>query len=296
MNFSERLDESIKLFEGETQKIVKVNELMRNIGNLLKVIDSEKKHLENTTQELYAAKSEISKSNTLLSNFTRNEEENRNKLIEDVRNYVQEGLNNIVKELSAPLYITKDELINSSRVLSDFTRNEEDNRKKLIEDIHNYVQEELGSTIKELSFPLYITKNELDNSAKQIVQFIEIYNKSREELLSSLESILIKYNSKYIEVYNNVTDTIFNRLSFSQNEIEAKIVNQFKEVYNRQDSMLSAVKSIKDDYGKIDSCVANVYNDIMKIKKDMSKQNIINMYFIILMISNIISWIILWYK
>ena len=175
MDYSKRLEQSLKNFETETDKLPKINDLVREIGELTECFLKE-----------------------------------------------GEDFQNAVKRLSELRDVVEKDCV----ILSEFANNEETARQKLIADVHGTVTEDVAQIIAELSKPLAATNEELQKTCREIDSFIAMHNKSQEKFLADTENILIRYNTKNLETYNNLLAALSSKIDLAKSAIENSLATQ----------------------------------------------------------------------
>lgn len=111
-------------------------------------------------------------------------------------------------------------------VLSKFAGAEATARQKLLTDVHEKMTEDAQKIIDDLSEPLNATNAELQKTCKEIEDFIALHKKSQEKFLSDTENLLIKYNTKNLETYNNLLASLSNKITLATGTLEKLLANQ----------------------------------------------------------------------
>ena len=120
MDYLKRLDQSVKNFEQEADKLSKINELIQNTSSLINEVSVEKSTLEKSTIKLVELQKKIMEDCKTLSNFVDNEGSERKKLISDVHETILKDSSQILNDLSKPLHVVKTDLVKNCEQLNKF--------------------------------------------------------------------------------------------------------------------------------------------------------------------------------
>ena len=226
------------------------------IADLSEPLASVKSALTDTVQKLDAFATTHNKSQekflsdekNLLDTFTANETVARQKLLADIHNTVAKDAQKIIADLSEPLTSVKSALTDTAQkldafatahkksqekfladeknLLDTFAANETVARQKLLEDVHEKIITDSRQIINEIAEPLNATNAELQKNCKEIGDFIALHKKSQEKFLSDTEDLLIKYNTKNLETYNNLLASLSNKIDLAKSALEKLLANQ----------------------------------------------------------------------
>lgn len=169
MDYSKRLEDSVKNFEAETSKLAKINRLIQDTATLIDAINKEKATLEKAVAQISSMRAQIAA---------------------------------------------------NCQTLAEFAANEESARTKLLAAVHENILADSKVIIEKLSAPLNDASNQLAENGEQLNRLIETHQKSQEIFLANLETILIKYNTKNLEVYNTITGTLSNKIDVARDNAE----------------------------------------------------------------------------
>lgn len=175
MGYSEKLEQSMKNFDREVDKLTKINDLVKEIDGLTEVFLEESKNFQDSVKRLTELKAGVEKDCALLSKFTTNETAARQKLLADVHEKI---------------------IMDSRQIIND------------------------------IADPLNVTNAELQKTCKEIDGFITLHKKSQEKFLSDTENLLVKYNTKNLETYNNLLASLSNKIDIAKGAVENLLANQ----------------------------------------------------------------------
>ena len=248
MGYSEKLEQSMKNFDREVDKLTKINDLVKEIDGLTEVFLEESKNFQDSVKRLTELKAGVEKDCALLSKFTANETTARQKLLADVHDTVTEdaqkiidglsellgsvetALNETVKNLDALTVAHKKSqekfLSNTKNLFDAFATNETMARQKLLADVHEKIITDSRQIINDIVAPLNVTNAELQKTCKEIDGFITLHKKSQEKFLSDTENLLVKYNTKNLETYNNLLASLSNKIDIAKGAVENLLANQ----------------------------------------------------------------------
>ncbi|MBQ9496422.1 MAG: hypothetical protein IJR52_02470 [Selenomonadaceae bacterium] len=248
MGYSEKLEQSMKNFDREVDKLTKINDLVKEIDGLTEIFLEESKDFQDSVKRLTELKAGVEKDCALLSKFTANETAARQKLLADVHNTVTEdaqkiidgltellgsvesALNETVKNLDALTAAHKNSqgkfLSDTENLLDTFTDTETAARQKLLADVHENIITDARQIINDISEPLNVTNAKLNETCKEIDGFITLHKKSQEKFLSDTENLLVKYNTKNLETYNNLLTALSNKIDIAKGSVEKILANQ----------------------------------------------------------------------
>lgn len=248
MGYSEKLEQSMKNFDREVDKLTKINDLIKEIDGLTELFLEESKDFQGSVKQLSEFKSGVEKNCALLSKFTAGEEAARQKLLADVHDTVTEDAQKVIDELAttfSSLKSTLGETIQKLDALTDahknsqekfltetknlldtFTDTETAARQKLLADVHEKIITDSRQIINDIVAPLNVTNAELQKTCKEIEGFITLHKKSQEKFLSDTETLLVKYNTKNLETYNNLLASLSNKIDIAKGSVENLLANQ----------------------------------------------------------------------
>ena len=175
MGYSEKLEQSMKNFDREVDKLSKINDLVKEIDGLTELFLEESKDFQGSVKRLSELKAGIEK---------------------------------------------------DCAVLSKFAGAEAAARQKLLADVHEKIITDSRQIINEIAEPLNATNAELQKTCKEIGDFIALHKKSQEKFLSDTENLLIKYNTKNLETYNNLLASLSNKIDLAKSALEKLLANQ----------------------------------------------------------------------
>lgn len=271
MDYSKRLEQSLKNFETETGKLPRINDLVREIGELTECFLKEGEDFQNAVKRLSELRDVVEKDCAMLSTFANNEETARQKLIADVHNTVTADSQQIIDKLAKLFATIKIDLQNLSTGLTEFAKQEENARQKLIADVHGTVTEDVAQIIAELSKPLAATNEELQKTCRVIDSFIAMHKKSQEKFLADTENILIKYNTKNLETYNNLLAALSSKIDLAKSAVENSLATQnslISELSRKTDRHKSELESLL--IAKLDAQNKKLSAEVETLKEKLS--------------------------
>lgn len=175
MGYLEKLEQSMKNFDREVDKLTKINDLMKEIDGLTEIFLEESKDFQGSVKRLTELKAGVEKDCALLSKFTDT-------------------------ETAA--------------------------RQKLLADVHENIIKDARQIINDISEPLNVTNAKLNETCKEIDGFITLHKKSQEKFLADTENLLVKYNTKNLETYNNLLTALSNKIDLARGALEKILANQ----------------------------------------------------------------------
>ena len=154
------------------------------------------------------------------------------KLISDTESLLDAVSNEklLLKKSVAQLENMRTQIEKDCTTFAEFAKNEAAARQKLLADIHKNILADSKVIIDDLSAPLDNARRQLVETCELLKKFIETHQKSQEIFLSNIETILIKYNTKNLEVYNNITGTLSNKVEVAENNISTNLNLKFNTV------------------------------------------------------------------
>ena len=248
MDYLKKLESSVQNFEAEVSKLTRIEKLISDTESLLDAVSNEKLLLKKSVAQLENMRAQIEKDCTTLAEFAKNEAAARQKLLADIHKNILADSKVIIDDLSAPLdnaanqieFAVEDNkkaqekffasVEKDCTTLAEFAKNEAAARQNLLADIHKNILADSKVIIDDLSAPLDNARRQLVETCELLKKFIETHQKSQEIFLSNIETILIKYNTKNLEVYNNITGTLSNKVEVAENNISTNLNLKFNTV------------------------------------------------------------------
>ncbi len=248
MDYLKKLENSVENFEAEISKLTRIDKLITDTETLLDAVADEKVLLKNSVVQLENLREQIEKDCATLAEFTKNESAARQKLLDDIHKNILADSKIIIENLAAPLgnSATQIEIAveenkkaqekffasveKDCATLAEFAANEEAARQKLLADIHKNILADSKVIIEDLAAPLDNSRSQLAETCELLKKLIEVHQKSQENFLASIETILIKYNTKNLEVYNNITGTLSNKFELAENNISTNLNLKFNNI------------------------------------------------------------------
>lgn len=120
------------------------------------------------------------------------------------------------------------EIEDDCATLTKFVDAETAARQKLIADVHETVTQDSRQIIDELKQPLVEVELELKKSSDLLVKLIETHKTSQEKFLAELENLLIRYNAKNLENYNNIIAVLSTTIERNKTALEKNFDEQSK--------------------------------------------------------------------
>lgn len=248
MGYSERLEQSMKNFDREVDKLTGINKLVKEIDDLTELFLEESKDFQGSVKRLTELKAGLEKDCAALSGFAANEAAARQQLIADIHGTVAADSRQIIDGLTEPLSSVKSALaetakkldaliaahkisqakflIDAKELLDAFADNETTQRQQLIIAVHEKIVADARQMLEEIVEPLNVTNAELRKTCKEIENFTALHKASQEKFLSDAENLLIKYNTKNLETYNNLLAALSNRIDLAKGALESSAANQ----------------------------------------------------------------------
>lgn len=230
------------------------------------------KRLEQSINNFELEANKLSQINQLIQNSS--------KLIDEVAKEKE-----ILEKSIEHLLSLKNKISIDCETLSKYTMNEESARNKLINDVHDTVIKDSKKIIDDLSTPLISVKTELLESCNLLTELIETHKKTQESFLSEIEGVLVKYNTKNLEVYNIITSTISNKIDVSKNDLETSVTLNFNKIVNNLSNLSNNFKSdisnLSKDTEKLNSDLSNelkqksqmIFNNIDNLNNNIKDEN-----------------------
>ena len=183
------------------------------------------------------------------------------------------------------------------KILSKYVENESEERKKLTADVHNVIIKDTQQIINEILQPLKLSNNELANSSENIKKFIETHKNSQEKFMAAIEAVLIKYNTKNLDMYNNLMSNIDNKINLLKSDTDTNLDKKYKAIEKNMadlnDDFDKSIKNMNEEFTKsiqkVNSDVDNISSDVQEIKKNADTLNYLKVAVTIAIIIGIID-------
>ncbi len=274
MDYLKRLENSVQNFEAETSKLLRINKLIQDTAALIDAVAKEKEILKKSVAQLESMQAQITRNCETLESYAENEGAARQKLLADIHKNILDDSRIIIEKLSVPLETSRAQLAETCEkinahceTIENYAENEGAARQKLLADIHKNILDDSRIIIEKLSVPLETSRTQLAETCELISKFIEAHQKSQEIFLSNIESVLIKYNTKNLEVYNNITGTLSNKVDVAENNISTSLnlkLNGFAQDISNLDGKLE--KNIR----ALDDKISGVTEEIKPLQETLS--------------------------
>ena len=181
--------------------------------------------------------------------------------------------------------------------LSKYVENEAEERKKLTADVHNVIIKDTQQIINEMLQPLKLSNNELANSNANIKKFIEMHKHSQEKFIAAIETVLIKYNTKNLDVYNNLMSNINNKIDLLKSDTDTNLDKKYKEIektiVDLNDTVDKSIKNVNEEFTKsiqkVNSGIDNISSDVQEMKKNADTLNYLKVAVTIAIVIGIID-------
>ena len=144
--------------------------------------------------------------------------------------------------------------------LAEYTANEIVARQKLIEDIHRNIVDDSKIITEKLTAPLENSQFQISKTCERINKFIEIHQKSQEKLWSNIENLLIEYKAQNIEVYNNITESLTNKVEVASDNIRNNLNIEL-------DNFSNSNNKLEKDFNKISGEISKFAEEIQPLQE-----------------------------
>lgn len=203
-----------------------------------------------------------------------------NKLIQDTATLIDEISkgNAVFTKSAAQLSEMQAQTEKNCATLVKIAENDAAARQKLLEDVHKNILADSKIIIEELAAPLENSRVQLAEICKLLKNLIETHQKSQEKFLSDIETVLIKYNTKNLEVYNNITGTLSNQINVAENKIETDLnlkFNNFAQDFSNFNNQIEqkfsdSDKKIVQSTAQLGMSISNISEEIKSLKEIIS--------------------------
>lgn len=248
MGYSERLEQSMKNFDREVDKLTKINELIKEIDDLTDLFSDAGKDFQGAMKRLTELKAGLEKDCAALSKFAANEAAARQKLVTDIHNTITADSRQIIDGVTTPLAPVKSALAETAQkldaliaahktsqekfladtkaLLETFAKHETEERERLVVAVHEKIVADARRVLDGIAAPLNETNAALQKTCKEIDDFTKLHKASQEKFLADTENLLIKYNTKNLETYNNLLAALSNKIDLAKGALESSAANQ----------------------------------------------------------------------
>ena len=281
MDYSKRLGKSVENLE-------KVSEEISKLGNLI----------ETAAQ----SNEEIKRYNENLEKYLKKETVDKEKLKKEIHDIIVKDTEHATKVISEPIKTARNDFVTVAESLSllfgeqkklqeeilaavkkdldkfteltqNYTKQENSAREKFTKEFHDFFAKDSEQFLKKVTSPLENVKADLVKNVELLSSLISENKKLQETMFTAVEQTLKKYNTKHLDIYNNLSDTLSNKIESNSSRIESTLSTDFSQLQKilsstsgkieaRNNELADTLKNVMDSFNAMNKHLKSIDSNL----------------------------------
>ncbi len=278
MDYSKRLGKSVENLE-------KVSEEISKLGNLI----------ETASQ----SNEEIKRYNENLEKYLKKETVDKEKLKKEIHDIIVKDTEHATKVISEPIKTARNDFVTVAESLSllfgeqkklqeeilaavkkefteltqNYTKQENSAREKFTKEFHDFFAKDSEQFLKKVTSPLENVKADLVKNVELLSSLISENKKLQETMFTAVEQTLKKYNTKHLDIYNNLSDTLSNKIESNSSRIESTLSTDFSQLQKilsstsgkieaRNNELADTLKNVMDSFNAMNKHLKSIDSNL----------------------------------